>query len=275
MVERLNGGGGRGAEIAGPRRVRRRIAVRPVEIDPAADIPTRQNARPLPALDYDEPTVKVIVVAGAAAASAALEETRPGRAQRAHGLRLFAVGVALGAIAVSFVGSGEASHSLRAWSASAIRSIEHRPTPPADLPVTAAVARLPKPCSLTDEDCAALMAPYLAVDPPTTAPPPTVDVPVIDVNALPMVQEPPKPPVIRVARAAAPHKPKGPDAAPPVSDDDALMDVAPPALPHPEDALDPPAPPAKASPSKPPPLFDSPSGADTAGPVAAASPIKT
>ncbi len=274
MVERLNGGGGggRGAEIAGPRRVRRRIAARPVEAERAPDLPTLQNARPLPELDYDEPTVKVIVVDGGAA-SAALEETRPGRVQRAHGLRLFAIGVALGAIAVSFVGSGEASHSLRAWGAGAIRSIEHRPTPSVDLPMTAAVAALPKPCSLTDEDCAALMAPYLAVDPPATVPPvaATIDVPSIDVNALPMVQDPPKPPVARIARAAAPHKPKGPDAAPAVSDDD--MDVAPPALAHPEDALDPPPP--KATPAKPPPLFDTPSGADTGGPVATAAPIKT
>jgi hypothetical protein len=71
---------------------------------------------------------------------------------------------------------------------------------------------------------------------------------------------------VHVARAAPARKVAPPDA--PISDDD---DVAPTTLAHPEDALDPPPKPA----TKPPPLFDAPSGADTGGPVAAASPVKT
>jgi hypothetical protein len=249
-----------------------------VAADASVELPTLPNVRTLPALDYDEPTVKVLV-ADVVATSAALEQTRPGRAQRARGARLFAVGVALGAIAVSFVRGGDGGdsfHLVRAWSASALRSFEHRPLPPVEAPSTAAAAPLPKPCSLTDEDCAALMAPYLAVDPPTASPPAAVivDAPTIDVNELPMVQEPPPPRPVRVARAIAPRRANPPDTASAPTDDDARMDVAPAALPHPEDALDPPPKPAP-HPSKPPPLLDAPSGADTGGPVAAAAPIKT
>jgi hypothetical protein len=267
----VGGAGGRGAEIAGPRRVRRRIAAPPAEVDTAAELPTLQNVRALPALDYDEPTAKVVVL-DRRAMSAALEETRPGRVQRVHGLRLFVVGVALGAMAVSFV-TGDALHLVRAWSASAIRSIEHRPPPPVEAPVVATIA-MPKPCVLTDEDCAALMAPYLAADPPVATAPAMPDVPLVDVTELPMVQEPPPPRPARALRAAAaPRQAKASDGMPSSDEDDVLPLDAPPAvLPHPEDVLDPPA--TKPVPAKPPPLFDAPGG-DQGGPVAAASPIKT
>jgi hypothetical protein len=281
MEDRRNveGAGGRGAQIAGPRRVRRKIVPQVVAADASFDLPTLPNVRTLPALDYDEPTVKLLAI-DAAAVSSALEGTRPGRVQRGRGVRLFAVGVALGAIAVSLTRGGDGTdsfHLVRAWGASALRSFEHRLPPPSETPATAAAAKLPKPCLLTNEDCAALMAPYLAPPPLATTPTAvaTPDVPTIDVNELPMVQDPPPPPArrVRVARAAPSRKTTLADSTS-SDDDDALMDVAPPTLAHPEDALDPPA--KSSSPSaKPPPLFDMPSGADTGGPVAAATPVKS
>jgi hypothetical protein len=106
--------------------------------DSSSELPTLENVRALPALDYDETTQKLVVAIDVPApAAVAIEEARPERVRHGRGVRLFVVGVALGALIVSLARGRDANDSVRdarARIASALRSIAH-PQPPSAGPL--------------------------------------------------------------------------------------------------------------------------------------------
>lgn len=127
----------RAAQIAGPRRVRKTLPAPPLVPDSSSELPTLENVRALPALDYDETTQKLVVALDVPDPAVAIEETRPERVRHGRGVRLFVVGVALGALIVSLGRGRDANDSVRdarARIASALRSIAH-PQPPSAGPL--------------------------------------------------------------------------------------------------------------------------------------------
>ncbi len=236
----------RGARIAGPRRVRATPPPLPPQastqtVAPSAPpaLPTVVAPRELPALDYEEPTLRRPSVSPTHAARlveprshADLSRTteripRKARATdepRSRSAKWFAVGLILGILGLT-VARGDATLGVRAarlWGANTLRSLKKTTTP---LPnATAEMAQAsanvePPPCSLTDDDCAILMAPFVQAEANMTAM--KIEIPVIDVNALPKW----KPPVVYVAPPALPAK--GVDLAAPVAQPDEPAPAAP------------------------------------------------
>ncbi len=182
-------------------------------------------ARELPPLDYDQ-TARTSL-------PRSLQPTQPCRRPRTHRARWFVLGIAFGALGAVFA-HGDAHgtlHAARTWSASALRSLEHRPAAPAlatttvvasasaaSAVVTAAASHAPAPslgapCPMNpgaDDPCAALLAPFAGE--PAAA---TRSVPLVSVNDLPRAQPTPAPTTARRHRGAAPSRP----AAPPSEDE--------------------------------------------------------
>lgn len=215
-----------GAMIAGPRRVR----ATPPPLPPEARAPATEPS-PL-SLDYDEPTVRRPSSAPAPRASqlppaaprAAVPPALPPlstplpqipaatKPAAAGGVpaRWFVLGVVIGVLGITLVrGDGVTTlRSARLWGANAIRSMKKSgPT----IPVNAAPATTkidPPPCSLTDDDCAVLMAPFLKAEAEAAAL--QASIPVVDVSDLPKV----KPPVVYVAPPPKPLDVSSPVAQP-------------------------------------------------------------
>ncbi len=213
------------APIAGPRRVKPTTppGAPPVTAvaTPAERAPTTSHSplpaaplgpgstRVLPPLDYDDP--------GRGRRSQALEDTQPGQRRtesrgRSNRMLWFALGIAFGAVAAVFA-RGDALgtlHAARAWGASALRSLEHKPAPaapgsPSSLATetatsaSAAFATAAKnaPCPVDpgpDDPCAELLAPF------------ATSIPTVNVDDLPAVAaEPAVLPVAAVVVVARRH----------------------------------------------------------------------
>jgi hypothetical protein len=172
------------APIAGPRRARAPAAT-------PAESP----------LDYGETS---------SAEARQLESTQPGKRLRTNRVRWFVLGIAFGAVA-AVVATGDAPATLsaaRAWGASALRSLEHKPSPAATTApssmATGAGSRgkVPweAPCPVepaAGDPCAALLAPFTGESRATR------EVPVVSVDDLPRVK--PAPAIFaRRHRTAAP-----------------------------------------------------------------------
>jgi hypothetical protein len=197
--------------IAGPRRVRPTTLPQEPSVEVAAtrgqSAPTPSHPRPvavpvgpgstraLPPLDYDD--------TGRGRRPKELEATQPGRRRRSNRVLWFVLGIAFGAIAAVFA-RGDALgtlHAARAWGASALRSLEHKPAPAASVAPysmtattatqtpSATAAETGAPCPVDPgpgDPCAELLAPFAS------------NIPTVSVDDLPAVI--PMAPVVVVAR---------------------------------------------------------------------------
>jgi hypothetical protein len=138
------------------------------------------------------------------------------------------LGIAFGAMGAAFARHDPVAvlHAARAWSASALRSLETSPArehgpvtvsaPSASHPLVLVASNKPCPVDATEDDpCAELLAPFAAAAPPT-----------VSVDDLPRVQPPPPPPPVvarrpRVAVNAVASKPV------PSADDEPATESAP------------------------------------------------
>src|SRR5580704_4347158 len=119
------------APIAGPRRYRPTTLPQEPSVEVVAAAPVASVApappgstRALPPLDYDD--------TGRGRRPKALETTQPGRRRRSNRVLWFVLGIAFGAIGAVFA-RGDAVgtfHAARAWGASTLRSLEHKPAGP-------------------------------------------------------------------------------------------------------------------------------------------------
>ncbi|MGD0528953.1 MAG: hypothetical protein ABSE49_27695 [Polyangiaceae bacterium] len=218
------------APIAGPRRVRpttpptvaAQTAI-PAGAVRAPHAPTTSHAPPpgvplgpgstraLPPLDYDD--------TGVGRRPQALEATQPGRRRaegrgRSNRVLWFALGIAFGAVAAVFA-RGDALgtlHAARAWGASTLRSLEHKPaaaaptspaTPSSLATETAtgasaafATAAKNAPCPVDPgpgDPCAELLAPF------------ATNIPTVNVDDLPAAPEQAVLPVAAVVVVARRH----------------------------------------------------------------------
>ena len=192
--------------------------------------------RVLPRLDFDEPTLRRPTAspthaagllerrsqADAIRATVKIERNVATAAEpRSRSAKWFAMGLILGILGITLA-RGDATLGVRAarlWSANTLRSLKKTTTPtptsPADFaPAVASVE--PPPCSLTDDDCAILMAPFVQAEANLTAS--QIEIPVVDVRSLPRW----KPPVVYVPPPAKPV-----DIAAPVAQPDAPTPAGP------------------------------------------------
>jgi hypothetical protein len=190
--------------IAGPRRLRPTTLPQEPSVEVAAvraeNAPTTSYSRPvaapaapaapgstraLPPLDYDD--------TGRGRRPKELEATQPGRRRRSNRVLWFVLGIAFGATAAVFA-RGDAMgtfHAARAWGASTLRSLEHKPSPATSAGsspysmATAADSQVPAavkdgPCSVDpgpDDPCAELLAPFVT------------NIPTVSVDDLPAVKD--------------------------------------------------------------------------------------
>ena len=184
--------------IAGPRRLRpttlpqQSSVVVPPALGPG-------STRALPPLDYDD--------TGRGRRPRELEATQPGRRRRSNRVLWFVLGIAFGAVAAVFargdaVGTFQAA---RAWGASTLRSLEHKPAtatsaapysmatmtvPPSAPADVASVKNAPCPVDPGQGDpCAELLAPF------------ATHIPTVNIDDLPNVVA--VQPVVVVARRHA------------------------------------------------------------------------
>jgi hypothetical protein len=247
------------APIAGPRRVK--PTKQPREAPVAAvsahmeRAPTTSHSPPpavslgpgstrvLPPLDYDD--------TGRGQRPRALEDTQPGRRRtdsrgRSNRVLWFALGIAFGAVAAVFA-RGDALgtlHAARAWGASTLRSLEHKPAAaapgsPSSLATETATSATPAfttaaknaPCPVDPgpgDPCAELLAPFATNIPtvniddlPATAPEQTI-LPVAAVVVVARRHPRPHapPPAVTHAPAAAEESAETSPAAPGINPDD-------------------------------------------------------
>jgi hypothetical protein len=156
------------------------------------------STRALPPLDYDD--------TGRGRRPKELEATQPGRRRRSNRVLWFVLGIAFGAVAAVFargdaVGTFQAA---RAWGASTLRSLEHKPaTPTSAAPYSMATMTVPQtpsapgnvknaPCPVDPgpgDPCAELLAPF------------ATHIPTVNIDDLPNVVA--VQPVVVVARRHA------------------------------------------------------------------------
>jgi hypothetical protein len=133
------------------------------------------------------------------------------------------LGIAFGALGAAFARHDPvaALHAARAWSASALRSLESSPAkahgpvtvsaPSASHPPVLAASNKPCPVDATEDDpCAELLAPFAAAAPPT-----------VSVDDLPRVLPPPPPAPVVVHRPRVAVNAVAAKAAPSADDDPA------------------------------------------------------
>jgi len=170
------------APIAGPRRLRPTTLPQEslVVVPPVGPGSTRA----LPPLDYDD--------TGRGRRPKELEATQPGRRRRSNRVLWFVLGIAFGAVAAVFA-RGDAMGTLqaaRAWGASTLRSMEHKPataasaapysmaTMTAPLAPSAPAAAKNAPCPVDPgpgDPCAELLAPF------------ATNIPTVNIDDLPNV----------------------------------------------------------------------------------------
>jgi hypothetical protein len=223
------------APIAGPRRYRPTtlpqepsVEVVAAPVAPAA-LAGPGSTRSLPPLDYDD--------TGRGRRPKELETTQPGRRRRSNRVLWFVLGIAFGAVA-AVLARGDAMGTLqagRAWGASTLRSLEHKPAPatsgaPYSMAavtgtqapsVAAAMQNAPCPVDPGPGDpCAELLAPF--------AP----NIPTVNVDDLPPVIA--VQPVVVIARRH-PHRPAAAAAHTPVAAEESAEPAPTPAGINPDD----------------------------------------
>jgi len=197
--------------IAGPRRVRATPPPLPAAVASAE--------RDLPSLYDDEAiTTRRAAVSPACAArvlgdgSDLTAPTTKIPRPSSPPARWFAIGLVAGIVAFALA-RGDAMggvRAARAWGETTLRSLKKAHPPARSLPVVPASQIEAPPCSLTDEDCAVLMAPFVQAEAQTQAE--LASIPVVNVSDLPKW----KPPVVYVA-----PPPKPVDMASPVAQPEA------------------------------------------------------
>jgi hypothetical protein len=167
----------------------------------------------LPALDYDEAiTTRRPTVPPARPADRSESTAKTARDPRSRSARWFAIGLIAGVVTFAFA-RGDAMNTMRAartWGATTLRSLKKAQPPARNLPPVPASELEAPPCSLTDEDCAVLMAPFVQAEAKVQAE--IASIPVVSVSDLPKY----KPPVVYVAPPPKPVDMSSPVATPEV-----------------------------------------------------------